>query len=169
MDMKLKVILAILLVLKISQVYTQEAGDSAVNVNAANANLISKRAASTCGGNCLSMNCPSCPCGRNRNIQNPAVVCRRYNGWSQSCCRCIIKMTSNGNANAVRYYKVGVRKNTYDVGLFGIHESQWHSCNNGTAPCGVTQNLNCAEAVWKAKSHFSQWTAFAACRKQKQC
>lgn len=52
----------------------------------ANASLaLSDDDSGTCGGNCPSGDCGSCPCGTSPNQQDIASWCSQY-GWDQSCC-----------------------------------------------------------------------------------
>ncbi|CAF4746660.1 unnamed protein product [Rotaria sp. Silwood2] len=112
MDMKLKVILTVLLVLKISQVYTQGAGDWAGDDYYDGDDSAGDQTTDpTCGGNCdTSKNCPSCPCGSNANNQDPTEWCKKFNKWNQACCVCIVTHESNGNANAMNWNKPRLRK-----------------------------------------------------------
>lgn len=42
-----------------------------------------------CGGNCPANNCPFCPCGSTKSLQDIAKFCS-YENWDQNCCKCII-------------------------------------------------------------------------------
>mmetsp|Transcript_792 Transcript_792/g.995 ORF Transcript_792/g.995 Transcript_792/m.995 type:complete len:147 (-) Transcript_792:63-503(-) len=115
---------------------------------------------STCGGNCPSGGCPSCPCGSTSNKVDIASICSQYSGWSQGCCNCIANAESGGNANAVNYNSGG----TYDVGLFQINDFNWDSCSGGLAPCNVQTNLGCAKTIfgWGGKT-WKYWSTCSAC------
>ena len=102
-------------------------------------------AASTCGSNCPSKTCTSCPCGNKPLMLNIASECIKYSGWSQACCNCIASRESSGNANAMHQNPTG----TLDVGLWQINQINWASCNGGAAPCSITANRNCAQKVWQ--------------------
>lgn len=71
----------------------------------------------SCGGNCISGNCPSCPCGSDKKIVNISVWCARYS-WNQNCCKCIVSHESGGNANAMSYRSYGA----FSVGLMQIEQ-----------------------------------------------
>jgi len=114
----------------------------------------------TCGGNCPSNDCPSCPCGSTGAVQDIATQCARFSGWSQACCQCIVKHESGGNANAANYNTNG----SFDVGLWQINKVNWPSCNAGDAPCDVTKNLNCAIEIWRGRSNsFAAWSTCSVC------
>jgi hypothetical protein len=74
-------------------------------------------------GNCPSNNCNSCPCGNSPAYADIASACRRFNGWSQSCCECIIRHESGGNLHAVNHNRGG----SNDVGLWQINDMNWSS------------------------------------------
>jgi len=75
--------------------------------------LIALIKADTCGGNCPSNTCPSCPCGTAANWIDIPSLCSRY-GWGQSCCQCIVRNESGGNAHAMLFNT----NDTWDVGAF---------------------------------------------------
>lgn len=72
--------------------------------------------AESCGGNCPSGKCPSCPCGTNRKVEDIAAWCSKHS-WNQACCKCIVSHESGGNANSMNYNTNG----TFDVGLWQIN------------------------------------------------
>ena len=119
-----------------------------------------KGLAENCGGNCPGNKCPSCPCGRSPNRQDPSFWCAKYSKWDQSCCRCIVNHESGGNANAMNYNTNG----SFDVGLFQINKVNWSACSGGNAPCDVNTNLNCAIKVWNwAGGNFNFWSTARGC------
>lgn len=71
----------------------------------------------SCGGNCPSGKCPSCPCGTTKSVQDIAAWCGKYS-WNQACCKCIVSHESGGNANSMNYNT----NNTFDVGLWQINK-----------------------------------------------
>ena len=113
----------------------------------------------TCGGNCPSNDCPSCPCGTAASPQNINSWCSQYS-WNQACCQCIVKHESGGNANAANYNTNG----SFDVGLFQINQLNWGQCNGGNTPCNTNANLQCAIDVgeWGGNS-FKLWSTAAGC------
>ncbi|ELR15113.1 uncharacterized protein ACA1_215950 [Acanthamoeba castellanii str. Neff] len=116
--------------------------------------------ADRCGGNCPSNNCNSCPCGTTPAYTDVASACRRFNGWSQSCCECIIRHESGGNLHAVNHNRGG----SNDVGLWQINDMNWSSCNGGHAPCDLESNLKCAIKVWGwGHNSFRLWSTCKAC------
>jgi len=116
----------------------------------------------TCGGNCPSGDCTSsCPCGSTPNTSiSPAEACASFNGWSQSCCQCIVNHESGGNQNAMNQNTDG----TFDVGLWQINARNWASCNGGQPPCAFQANLQCAIKVWQwGGSTFRLWSTNSIC------
>jgi hypothetical protein len=73
--------------------------------------------ANTCGGNCPSNDCSSCPCGTSTAFVNIDQWCAKFGGWNQACCRCIVSHESSGNAHAINQNVGG----SLDVGL--IHRT----------------------------------------------
>lgn len=71
----------------------------------------------SCGGNCPSGKCPSCPCGTSKKVEDIATWCSKYS-WNQACCKCIVSHESGGNANSMNYNT----NNTFDVGLWQINK-----------------------------------------------
>lgn len=69
--------------------------------------------ANTCGGNCPSNRCNSCVCGTSKMYVDINSYCSQ-GSWSQSCCTCIVKNESGGNAHAELYNTNG----STDAGLF---------------------------------------------------
>jgi len=116
--------------------------------------------ANTCGGNCPSGDCATCPCGTTPNQQPIATWCAKFSSWDQSCCQCIMRAESSGNANAVQENSGG----SYDVGLWQIDTINWSSCSSGTAPCDPATNLQCAITVWKNGGNtFREWATCGKC------
>jgi len=116
--------------------------------------------AGTCGVNCPGGKCPSCPCGNTPNPQSASAWCSKYSSWNQSCCQCIIKHESGGNANAMNYNTNG----SFDVGLWQINQVNWGSCSGGKAPCDPNTNLNCAIKVWQwGGNSFRLWSTAKGC------
>ena len=118
----------------------------------------------TCGGNCPSGTCTSCPCGTTPSNTSISAACSQYQGWSQDCCECIVLSGSGGNLNAMSYYLL---QRAYQVGLWQINQFYWASCNNGSAPCSETANLNCALQVFQMSGDL--WKNFPACGACGQC
>jgi len=113
----------------------------------------------TCGGNCPSGDCPSCPCGTARADVDIATACAKF-GWNQACCRCIVSHESSGNANAMNYNT----NDSFDVGVWQVNSMNWASCNGGKAPCDVDSNLKCAAAVWRwGGNSFKLWSTCGVC------
>ena len=122
--------------------------------------LVAGVLSNTCGGNCPSNDCPSCPCGTSPSPQNIAHWCSQYSGWNQACCQCIVSHESGGNANALNYNTNG----SFDVGLWQINSVNWGQCNGGQTPCNLNSNLNCAIDVWKwGGNSFRLWSTAAGC------
>ena len=116
--------------------------------------------ANTCGGNCPSNDCPSCPCGTQRSVVNIASWCSQFSGWNQACCQCIASHESGGNTNAANHNSNG----SYDVGLWQINNVNWASCSGGQAPCDPHTNLQCAIKVWQwGGKTFKLWSTAKAC------
>ena len=115
--------------------------------------------ADTCGGNCPSGKCPSCPCGTSKLMADITGWCAKYN-WNQACCKCIVSHESGGNAHAMLYNT----NNTYDVGFWQINQVNWGQCNGGSAPCDLQPNLNCAIKVygWGGNT-WKLWSTHTAC------
>eukprot|EP01101_Sappina_pedata_P000602 TRINITY_DN107_c0_g1_i2.p2 TRINITY_DN107_c0_g1~~TRINITY_DN107_c0_g1_i2.p2 ORF type:complete len:202 (-),score=42.75 TRINITY_DN107_c0_g1_i2:112-717(-) len=114
----------------------------------------------TCGGNCPSNDCASCPCGTTPSHQTISSWCAKYSGWSQSCCQCIVSHESGGNANAVNQNVGG----SLDVGLWQINTQNWASCSSGRAPCDPNTNLQCAIDVWRwGGNTFKLWSTCGGC------
>jgi hypothetical protein len=51
--------------------------------------ILSVAFADSCGGNCPSGKCPSCPCVTSKNMADIAGWCAKYS-WNQACCKCIV-------------------------------------------------------------------------------
>eukprot|EP00744_Colponema_vietnamica_P004112 GILI01006191.1.p1 GENE.GILI01006191.1~~GILI01006191.1.p1 ORF type:complete len:141 (-),score=34.31 GILI01006191.1:220-642(-) len=116
--------------------------------------------ANTCGGNCPSNDCPSCPCGTASEPVNIASACSAFSGWSQSCCECIVRHESSGNAHAANHNSNG----SFDVGVWQVNNVNWNACNGGNAPCDVESNRKCAIEVWKWGSNtWRLWSTCGAC------
>ena len=113
--------------------------------------------ASNCGGNCLSRDCSECPCGNIPKKINIEEVCGRHN-WDQRCCKCIVEKSSNGNANAVN-----ITEKHIEVGVFLIDKMFWKYCNNGSPPCSVEANLNCAKKIYIWGNRWHAWNAAKQC------
>ena len=115
--------------------------------------------ADTCGGNCPSGRCPSCPCGTTKNMGDITGWCAKY-GWNQNCCHCIVSHESGGNANAMLYNTNG----TFDVGFWQINQSNWSACSGGKAPCDIQTNLHCAIKVYQwGGNTWKFWSTHTAC------
>ena len=121
--------------------------------------FLSSLSADTCGGNCPSNDCSSCPCGTQPSSQDISSWCSQYS-WDQSCCECIVSHESGGNANAANLNSNG----SFEVGLFQINDLNWGQCNGGAAPCDVQSNLNCAIKVYQwGGNSFKLWSTAAGC------
>ncbi len=114
----------------------------------------------TCGGNCPSNYCPSCPCGASPQYANIPVVCAYYGGWSQTCCQFIVTQESGGDFNAANYNPTS---RTYDVGLWQINQNNWPSCSGGSAPCTLNSNLMCAINIFQLNNTWQYWPTCGAC------
>ena len=53
--------------------------------------VLSVAFADTCGGNCPSGKCGSCPCGTSKNMADIAGWCAKYS-WNQACCNVLSHM-----------------------------------------------------------------------------
>jgi len=116
--------------------------------------------AETCGGNCPSNDCKSCPCGTGTLSVNIAAACAAYTGWNQAHCQCIIQHESGGNAHAANQNTNG----SFDVGIWQINSVNWASCNGGTAPCAEANNRQCAIDVWRSGGNsFRLWSTCRVC------
>eukprot|EP01089_Gocevia_fonbrunei_P013825 TRINITY_DN3637_c0_g1_i1.p1 TRINITY_DN3637_c0_g1~~TRINITY_DN3637_c0_g1_i1.p1 ORF type:complete len:140 (-),score=24.39 TRINITY_DN3637_c0_g1_i1:40-459(-) len=116
--------------------------------------------ADTCGGNCPSNDCPSCPCGTSTNYVNIADICSQYSGWDQGCCQCIVNHESSGDSNAANYNS----NSSFDVGVFQVNSVNWSDCSGGSAPCDINTNLQCAIQVWKwGGGSFRLWSTCSGC------
>jgi len=116
--------------------------------------------ANTCGGNCPSNDCDSCPCGYSPSYVDINSICSQYSGWDQQCCRCIVSHESGGNAHAVNQNSGG----SLDVGVFQINSANWGACSGGQAPCDQGSNLNCAIKVWQwGGKSFRLWSTCGGC------
>lgn len=121
--------------------------------------VLSVAFADTCGGNCPSGKCPSCPCGTTANRADIAGWCSKYS-WNQACCKCIVSHESGGNGNAMLFNT----NNTFDVGFWQINQSNWASCSGGKAPCDIQTNLNCAIKVYQwGGNTWKFWSTHSAC------
>lgn len=139
-------------------------------------------------GNCPSNDCSSCPCGTGTSYTDIGSACRRFSGWSQSCCECIARHESGGNLHAANQNRGG----SYDVGLWQINNQNWASwyvsfvlapfirlplsffsqrtsffplhSSGGRAPCDLESNLQCAIKVWGwGGNSFRLWSTCGAC------
>eukprot|EP00484_Ammonia_sp_Unknown_P007138 CAMPEP_0197055522 /NCGR_PEP_ID=MMETSP1384-20130603/67272_1 /TAXON_ID=29189 /ORGANISM="Ammonia sp." /LENGTH=153 /DNA_ID=CAMNT_0042489133 /DNA_START=85 /DNA_END=543 /DNA_ORIENTATION=- len=99
---------------------------------------------STCGGNCPSDDCSSCPCGTSVVKEDIATWCSKYS-WNQKNCQCIMTHESGGNEHAANENSNG----SFDVGLWQINTVNWDSCSGGSPPCDAAANLQCAIDVYK--------------------
>jgi len=116
-------------------------------------------AANTCGGNCPSNDCSSCPCGTGTAPVDIAAQCAR-GPWNQACCECIIRHESGGNSHALNENSNG----SFDVGLWQVNSMNWGVCNGGHAPCDVDSNLKCAIDVYNWGGHnFHLWSTCHFC------
>lgn len=79
--------------------------------------LLVSALADSCGTNCPSGTCTSCPCGKTSNIIDVADWCSQYS-WNQNCCKCIVSRESQGNANFMNFDHYGAFK----VGLLQIQQ-----------------------------------------------
>jgi hypothetical protein len=115
--------------------------------------------ANTCGGNCPSNDCPSCPCGTTTSPQSISYWCSKYS-WNQACCQCVVTHESSGNANAMNYNT----DSSFDVGLWQINQVNWGACNGGNMPCDLNSNLNCAIDCYKwGGNTFRLWSTGPGC------
>ena len=73
---------------------------------------------SSCGSNCVGGNCPTCPCGSEKQILDLSVWCAAYS-WDQSCCKCIFSHETGGNANYMSYNSGPA---PWAVGLFAVKQ-----------------------------------------------
>eukprot|EP00826_Nyctotherus_ovalis_P037949 TRINITY_DN350_c0_g1_i1.p1 TRINITY_DN350_c0_g1~~TRINITY_DN350_c0_g1_i1.p1 ORF type:complete len:131 (+),score=28.35 TRINITY_DN350_c0_g1_i1:133-525(+) len=113
--------------------------------------------AGSCGGNCISDDCPKCYCGESINKVDVEKVCKMAE-WDQRCCNCIVENSSGGNANAVN----ATAKYT-EVGLFLIDKMFWGYCNQGKAPCSFQSNLMCAMRIYIWGKRWHAWNAAKKC------
>ena len=119
-----------------------------------------KVAGSTCGGNCPSGTCTSCPCGEAKESYDIATECAKYSSWNQACCKCIVSHESGGNAHAA-YQNTG---GSLDVGFWQVNSMNWASCSGGAAPCNIDTNRNCAIKVWQwGGNTWKLWSTAKTC------
>lgn len=111
----------------------------------------------TCGGNCPSNDCSSCPCGTSKVTVSISEWCSKYT-WNQKNCQCIMTHESGGDENAVNENTNG----SFDVGLWQINTVNWDSCSGGKAPCDPTTNLKCAQDVYKWGGNT--WKLWSTCK-----
>eukprot|EP00823_Brevimastigomonas_motovehiculus_P007611 TRINITY_DN670_c0_g2_i1.p1 TRINITY_DN670_c0_g2~~TRINITY_DN670_c0_g2_i1.p1 ORF type:complete len:144 (-),score=18.63 TRINITY_DN670_c0_g2_i1:420-851(-) len=98
-------------------------------------------------------------CGAASYVDIP-TWCGKFTEWSQSCCECIVKHESSGNAHACNKNVGG----SIDAGLWQINDMNWASCSGGSAPCDPSVNLKCAELVWRWGSKtWKFWSTAAGC------
>lgn len=109
-----------------------------------------------CGGNCMSDSCDVCICGEKQTPANLSSVCGQ-SYWSDSCCQCVVRLVSRGNANAVVMSDNRVR-----VGLFQISSFEWVTCNAGRPPCDPLNNLACAAQIYKRDGSWKKYWGDAA-------
>jgi hypothetical protein len=122
--------------------------------------LVCAAVADTCGGNCPSNDCPSCPCGTSTSYVSIDSWCGSFSGWNQACCRFIVQHESSGNAHAVNHNSNG----SFDVGVWQINSVNWNDCNGGRAPCDPSSNLQCATQVWRwGGNSFRLWSTCGEC------
>jgi len=114
----------------------------------------------TCGGNCPSNDCTTCPCGSDKLMVNIAAACAAFSGWNQAHCQCIVQHESSGNGHAVNHNTNG----SNDVGVWQINSVNWGQCNGGSAPCTEGPNRQCAIDVWRwGGNSFKLWSTCGAC------
>ena len=114
----------------------------------------------TCGGNCPSNGCSTCPCGTSPNRQDIASWCAKFSKWNQKQCQCIVSHESGGNGNAVNQNRGG----SLDVGFWQVNTQNWASCSGGKPPCDMATNLACAEKVWAwGGNTFKLWSTCKVC------
>ena len=113
----------------------------------------------TCGGNCPSNRCQTCPCGTQSMVVDVPKLCARHN-WGQACCRCIVVQESGGNLHAMNYaphWKI-----TY-AGVFQIPSNSWR-CNGDNAPCNADNGLSCAISLYQtAHNTWIPWDSAKGC------
>ena len=111
----------------------------------------------TCGGNCPSNDCNSCPCGETKKDVSVSTWCGKYSGWNQKNCECIMSHESGGNENAANENTNG----SFDIGLWQINSMNWDSCSSGKAPCDPDTNLACAKKVYEWGGNT--WKLWSTC------
>eukprot|EP01031_Cornospumella_fuschlensis_P046061 gene46061-56386_t len=122
--------------------------------------MVSQVMGDTCGGNCPSDGCSSCPCGTATNYVDIDSWCAQNQGWNQTSCQCIMKHESGGNANAVHVNG----DNSVDVGLWQINDFNWPYCSNSVAPCDAATNLECAKLVYEWGGYtWKFWVTCSIC------
>ncbi|KRX00650.1 Lysozyme-like domain [Pseudocohnilembus persalinus] len=113
----------------------------------------------TCGGNCPSNDCDSCPCGTEQKPLDINNWCAQHD-WDQQCCQCIVQHESGGNSHAMNENTDG----SYDVGLWQINDYNWGVCNSGNIPCDPQENLNCAIDVYNwGEQTWKFWVTCEVC------
>lgn len=90
--------------------------------------LISFCMPSTCGGNCPSNTCTSCPCGTTvEHTVNVKEKCHRYN-WNTNCCYCISTKRSGNSPGHMKFYKDSEGKVHELEGLFLLDKVDFFLC-----------------------------------------
>ena len=108
--------------------------------------------ADTCGKNCPSNKCPSCPCGTTYKIENITQMCQNYT-WSQTCCICIISQVSSASRGHMTYNDDGRGFAAFGMGVFDIWEGDLKNCgvSVSTACMGNPYGSyrSCAHSLYK--------------------
>ncbi len=110
-----------------------------------------------------SFTCRGCPCGVSPSYTNVAEACALCSVWTQSGCQavCVVNYERAGNLNQMYYNRV---PRTYDVGLLQIGQNNWASCHNGSAPCSLTANFNCAIKMFQfGGNSCKNWPSCSDC------
>ena len=122
--------------------------------------LLALSASASCGGNSYNCEGSQCVCGSTPHSVDIASYCSTFSDWSQSCCECIARHESGGNANAVNCNSNG----SIDAGLYQINSVNWASCSGGSAPCNPSTNVQCAHKVWQwGGNTWRLWSTCSAC------
>ncbi len=99
----------------------------------------------TCGGNCLSNECRSCPCGLIPKYVDIANYCSKSSLWDVNCCKCMVSSFSKGNTNFMDQDVIG----NFYLGVLFI--TPFFQCGFKTLKdyCNPDLNFECAEMIYK--------------------
>ena len=119
----------------------------------------------TCGGNCPTGMCSSCPCGNKTNPIDVDKFCRSYSKWDFDCCKCIVEQQNpdfNSNfCNTVNDYPRG----HWECGFLPINEAFMSECKVKYLwqLCSESAILKCSTDLYEYfHNSFEAWHQSAA-------